>query len=163
MSSVSGWTRPNNSLLRSFEQANKSGIDQQVDFELPVNDSDWSVLTNHKYTDHNDGTTTVITSGVIMLFGENVGVLKYDTADTQNGAWNFTGTYYVDLKTGDTPAVMDPLYWDAAAEKLTTTVGAGPNKFAGYAKSTADVLTAGNTKYYPSSTFVKVELVMSQP
>lgn len=60
--------------------------------------------------------------GVPIIVGDRVGVPTIDIPPGDDGPVDMSGQWAVPLKTGDTPAVGDYVYWDATNSYMTTTV-----------------------------------------
>lgn len=65
-----------------------------------------------------------VVSGVPVIIGSLAGVPNATAAATENVTIDLTGVFDVDKATGQAWAVGNKLYWDNAAKKATTTVGA---------------------------------------
>lgn len=69
-----------------------------------------------------NGGAETLTVGVPVIIGDRVGVPSVDIAVGGSGPVEMSGQWAVPLKPGDTPAVGDYVYWDAANSRMTTTV-----------------------------------------
>ena len=69
----------------------------------------------------NSGASTV-GAGTFVLHGDRVGVAQVDMPVGETGPVECSGQWYAPLKSGDTPALGDYVYWDAANGYFTTTV-----------------------------------------
>ena len=76
-----------------------------------------------------------VASGAVVLMGKRIGIATADVAAGAKGAAAVTGVWNVAKLATDVVAQGDLLYWDAANNRLTTTVGA--NTLAGYAAAAA--------------------------
>lgn len=69
-----------------------------------------------------NGGASTVGVGTIVLHGDRVGVAQVDIPVGQTGPVLCSGQWYAPLKSGDTPALGDYVYWDAANGYFTTTV-----------------------------------------
>lgn len=69
-----------------------------------------------------NGGVAILPVGVPIIVGDRVGVPTVDIAVGGSGPVEMSGQWAVPLKTGDTPAVGDYVYWDATNSYMTTTV-----------------------------------------
>ncbi|QRM19555.1 DUF2190 family protein [Dechloromonas sp. TW-R-39-2] len=78
---------------------------------------------------------SAVTNGQVLLVGKRLAVALVAIAAGAVGSVAVTGVYAIAKKAGDAPAQGDLLYWDAANNYLTTTVGS--NTLAGFAAAAA--------------------------
>ena len=69
-----------------------------------------------------NGGGSTLPVGVPIIVSDRVGIPSVDILPGGSGPVEMHGQYSVPLKTGDTPAVGDYVYYDAAAGEMTTTV-----------------------------------------
>lgn len=158
-----GWVRPDPAkIFHSFEKMSLDGADKQNGFPATINDSDWTVLTNTSYTDKEDSTTTVVTSGLFMKYADTVGILYSDTEDGETGMIYTSGRYFAPLNTGETPAVGDKMIWDVSTEKFSNLAGIAGDVLCATAIGAAVTLAAANTQRLPAGDYIEIELLTSQ-
>jgi len=78
--------------------------------------------SNQKYLDMESG-AQVVCGGTPKLFAFGLGILKDDTIDGGIGSYVAYGVHRLPIKSTDTPAINDFLYWDDTNKYLTTTSG----------------------------------------
>jgi len=69
-----------------------------------------------------NGGASAVSVGTIVLHGDRIGVAAGDIPVGAVGVVECSGQWYAPLKTGDTPALGDYVYWDATNGYFTTTV-----------------------------------------
>jgi len=161
MSSIQGYTRPlsaeltvkNIGRLRTGLQSDPAPTSAVVAYS--------AAATNEKYLNMYDG-TQVVAGGYAKLFaGIGVGVLNTDTGDGLSGEFHFRWKGWLQLNTGDTPAVNDLIYWDDTNKELTTT--SSGNTKAGFAApgfaAPYQVITTATLGSLPAGTWVHVQLI----
>lgn len=91
---------------------------------------------------------SAILSGAVLQVGTKIGVALADIANTKTGSVQIDGVFRITKVTTDVIAQGVTVYWDVAAQKITTTVAANPVAGVAYAAAgngatTVDVLLNG--------------------
>lgn len=68
-----------------------------------------------------NGTGSTIDVGSVVELSDKVGILQQTVPDGGTGVVVCHGQWSLPLKSGDTPAVGDRVYWDATAGEVTVT------------------------------------------
>lgn len=82
--------------------------------------------------------TDDLANGDVVNLATRIGVAGDDIAAGETGAVHVVGVFEMPKATGQTVTVGQALYWDAAAENITTAAGSSPeNTPAGWAVAAA--------------------------
>lgn len=98
-------------------------VDRYPSTIIPSAVSYSAAAANQKYLDKDDDNIQVVCGGTPKLFTVGLGILKDDTKDGELGSYVIYGVHRLPIKSTDTPAIGDFLYWDDTNKYLTTTAG----------------------------------------
>lgn len=144
MGSYHGFERPNTARKGIFDFNKMCWSEMgQGCARLTATVSYSSAASNQKYLDKDTG-DQVVASGTPKVFAAGLGIQEHDALDASEASFIISGHAKLPIKSTDTPAIGDLLYWDDTAKYLTTT-SSGNTKTAICNQAYADWETGDNT------------------